>query len=48
MVLRLKNVESVNSEPFLANKNLVEKNKRWISLKDEGKDIVKKMINIKV
>ena len=31
-----------------ANKNLVEKNKRWISQKDESKDIVKKMINIKV
>ena len=39
---------STTFEPISANKNLVEKNKRWISQKDESKDIVKKMINIKV
>lgn len=32
---------------WTANKNLVEKNKRWLAQKDESKDIVKKMINIK-
>ena len=47
-ILLLYRIRSSNHEPISANKNLVEKNKRWISQKDESKDIVKKMINIKV
>ena len=47
-ILLLYRIHSSNHEPKSANKNLVEKNKRWISQKDESKDIVKKMINIKV